>query len=168
MYRFLRTPASVAKAHRTEVLTLYRDILRAGSQLPDSVAAAYVHWRANQVFHRRQQEADYDRVLGYLKDARRVRRVLRKATGGDRDSFVQVLELAYGARGRLKHAFKVACPLLRVCVLCVVGGVSRRAAWVCKACLRNGGWGGACGFGTCVLYRRLSPPPSFSTHWTQL
>lgn len=105
--RYLRRPAVIAKAHKAIVTSLYRDILDLGGRFPDTVASDYIVWRARNMFHRRAKEVDYDHAMNYVREARKARRQLSAALSGSMKDYTKVLELAYGARGRLKHVIKV-------------------------------------------------------------
>ena len=105
--RYLRSPSVVVKTHKQEVLAVYRQILRLGAQFPDDVAASYIIWRARNVFHRHASVKTYDRALHLLKEAHQSFRQLQTAYRGDNEAYGKVVELAYGARGRLKHVMKV-------------------------------------------------------------
>jgi hypothetical protein len=98
-------------AHGSEVRSLYRRLLRNGARFPDAVSAAYVQWRSRTLFRRRASPApavgdaaSQTKVLGHLLEAHSsLRTVERARLRHDRRSMRRVVELAFGARGRVKH-----------------------------------------------------------------
>ncbi|KAK6512779.1 hypothetical protein TWF506_008946 [Arthrobotrys conoides] len=105
----LRKPVEFTKSQ--QAIYLLRKLYRETSCLFDEVGRQQIKNRIRERYRECREVTDEQRRTKYLKDARRVLSTLTRANNGDKWRTLNVLEHAYGRRGKIKH--QILKPLLK-------------------------------------------------------
>ncbi|KAL1919138.1 uncharacterized protein VTP21DRAFT_2520 [Calcarisporiella thermophila] len=91
--------------HREKVLSLYRSILKEATKFFDDRSRIYIVKRAREGFRKYKKCEDGDRIQYRMAETRRLLHQLERANNpADPTAALRILELAYGRRGKIRHA----------------------------------------------------------------